>query len=255
MTSSTLPSSTLTAVGRWFRLLASSQPWRGRRTRADCRPPGACEHGLLGATVSTTWRSSPVDSRGLPFSTAIATKIQSGGSRTFRKTPLVVTTGGGGKHFYYRHSGAEVRNRSRLFGRRIDLRADGGVVIAPPSIHPESRQAYEWVNGFGCQQTDVPPFDPGWIADREPTGRPQPFCARSVDTTIRNGLAYIRRIRAIAGNGGHNATFRAACKLRNSGLTAGEAFQAILLWNETNASPPWSSEELAHKVDDAYRDV
>lgn len=68
-------------------------------------------------------------------------------------------------------------------------------------------------------------------------------------------MAYIRRIEAIAGSGGHNATFRAACKLRDSGLTATEAFQALVLWNETNASPPWSTKELAHKVDDAYRNA
>jgi hypothetical protein len=171
---------------------------------------------------------------------------------SFPQTPLVVTTGGGGKHFYYRHPGAAVRNRSRLFSRRIDLRADGGLVIAPPSIHPKTSTAYQWDNGFYCQVIDVPPFDPRWIADHQPSGRPQPFCARRVDTTIRNGLAYIRRIRAIAGNGGHNATFRAACKLRDSGLSADEALQALVIWNATNALPPWSAKELAHKVGDAY---
>jgi hypothetical protein len=174
---------------------------------------------------------------------------------TFPQTPLVVTTGGGGKHFYYRHPAAGVRNRTGLFSRRIDLRADGGVVIAPPSMHPETRQLYQWDNGLSSQLTDVPLFDPRWIADRQSAGRSRYHGHCRVNTTIRNGLAYIRRIRAVAGNGGHNATFRAACKLRDSGLAADEAFQALLLWNETNALPPWSAKELAHKVDDAYRNV
>jgi len=170
----------------------------------------------------------------------------------FPQTPLVVTTGGGGKHFYYRHSGAEVRNRSRLFGRRIDLRADGGVVIAPPSIHPETGETYRWGNGFCCQLADVPLFDVHWVVTQEPQVTIAPLRASPGETTIRNGLAYIRRIEAVAGDGGHNATFRAACKLRDSGLTADEAFEALVLWNETNASPPWSAKELAHKVEDAY---
>jgi hypothetical protein len=173
----------------------------------------------------------------------------------FPQSPLAVSTGGGGKHYYYRYPDDDVRSRSRLFGRRIDLRADGGVVIAPPSIHPETRQAYRWDDDFRHEPDDVPMFDVRWIAEPGAKGivrRPHAFRGK---TTIRNGLAYIRRIEAIAGSGGHNATFRAACKLRDSGLTAAEALQALVFWNETNASPPWSAKELAHKIDDAYRNV
>jgi hypothetical protein len=175
--------------------------------------------------------------------------------RHFPRTPRVVTTGAGGKHFYYRHPGGSIRNRTRLFGRRIDLRADGGVVIAPPSVHGHTRQAYRWDHGFCSQADDVPSFDLCWVAEQEATSahqRPRAGCA---EVTIRDGLAYIRQIRAIAGHGGHNATFRAACKLRDSGLTADEAMKALVLWNETNASPVWSAKELAHKVDDAYRNT
>jgi hypothetical protein len=70
---------------------------------------------------------------------------------------------------------------------------------------------------------------------------------------IRNGLAYILHIEAVSGDGGHNATFRAACKLRDSGLTARQAFEALNTWNKTNAKPPWTAKELEHKVQDAYR--
>lgn len=171
---------------------------------------------------------------------------------TFPTTPLAVTTGGGGAHFYYRHPLDTIRNRSRLLGRRVDLRADGGLVIAPPSIHPETGRAYQWKQGFAYAPEKIPVFDVGWIADHERKTpiRSSHSCRR--DATIRDGLAYIHRIKAVSGKGGHNATFRAACKLRDSGLTAAQAFNTLLDWNETNASPPWTPKELAHKVDDAY---
>lgn len=171
---------------------------------------------------------------------------------TYPWTRLSVTTGRGGAHYYYRYPQDLVRNRSRLFGRNIDLRAEGGLVIAPPSIHPETERAYQWKNGFPCQTDEVPVFELEWIADRERSApiRPSHTCRR--DAAIRDGFAYIRCIKAVAGNGGHNATFRAACKLRDSGLTPAEALDAMLIWNETNASPPWSPKELAHKVDDAF---
>lgn len=64
--------------------------------------------------------------------------------------------------------------------------------------------------------------------------------------------AYIQRIEAVAGHGGHNATFRAACKLRDAGLSAEEALAVLEHWNATNAKPPWSTAELRHKILSVY---
>lgn len=45
-----------------------------------------------------------------------------------------VRTGSGGRHLYFRHPGGTVRNDAgRVLGRGVDLRGDGGYVIAPPS--------------------------------------------------------------------------------------------------------------------------
>ena len=125
-------------------------------------------------------------------------------------------------------------------------------MIAPPSVHCETGRAYQWKSRFAYEPEKIPVFDVRWIARHE---RRTPICRSQScrgDATIRDGFSYIRRIKAVSGKGGHNATFRAACKLRDSGLTAAQAFNALLAWNETNASPPWTSKELAHKVDDAY---
>jgi hypothetical protein len=47
-----------------------------------------------------------------------------------------VRTGGGGWHFYFRHPGELVRNDTgRRLGPGIDVRGDGGYVLAPPSLH------------------------------------------------------------------------------------------------------------------------
>lgn len=57
-----------------------------------------------------------------------------------------VHTGSGGCHLYYRHPGPHVRvpcSAGRL-GPGIDIRADGGYVAAPPSIHPRTRKPYVW---------------------------------------------------------------------------------------------------------------
>ena len=97
-------------------------------------------------------------------------------------------------------------------------------------------------------------FDPEWLESMEAKSVPVATAptARTSATVIRNGAAYIAHIRAISGQGGHNATFRAACALRDAGMTADQAFLALLVWNETNCEPMWKAEELAHKVHDAF---
>lgn len=68
-----------------------------------------------------------------------------------RLGPLQVTvesaTGGGGRHLYYAHPGAPMANRVALLPG-VDLRADGGCVVAPPSVHPNGKR-YTWVAGRG----------------------------------------------------------------------------------------------------------
>ncbi|MDQ7906869.1 bifunctional DNA primase/polymerase [Phytohabitans sp. ZYX-F-186] len=53
-------------------------------------------------------------------------------------------TGSGGWHLHYRHPGGKLAGK--LHGHPgIDIKADGGYVVAPPSIHPATRQPYRWV--------------------------------------------------------------------------------------------------------------
>ena len=57
-------------------------------------------------------------------------------------------TGNGGWHYYFRHPGVRVPNRVKLLsdgnGSAVDVRGDGGYVVAPPSIHGSGR-AYCWI--------------------------------------------------------------------------------------------------------------
>jgi hypothetical protein len=54
-------------------------------------------------------------------------------------------TGGGGRHLYFSHPGGVVRNRTNI-EPGIDLRGDGGCIVAPPSVHPSGKR-YRWKKG------------------------------------------------------------------------------------------------------------
>jgi bifunctional DNA primase/polymerase-like protein/primase-like protein len=53
---------------------------------------------------------------------------------------------GRGSHLYFKHPGPAVRNSSKKLAPGIDVRGDGGYVVAPPSMH-ENGEPYFWLGG------------------------------------------------------------------------------------------------------------
>ena len=71
----------------------------------------------------------------------------------------------GGEHQYFRKDPrAEIRNSVSKLGEHLDIRGDGGYVIAPGARHASGR-FYEWKEG--CSPADLPAAEfPSWIPDR-----------------------------------------------------------------------------------------
>jgi len=73
--------------------------------------------------------------------------------REYRNT-LTVRTGGGGLHLVYQYgpeltayltaSGLTLPTRNGIGGKGLDVRSDGGYIVAVPSVHPDTGRAYAW---------------------------------------------------------------------------------------------------------------
>ncbi|MDO8513939.1 MAG: bifunctional DNA primase/polymerase [bacterium] len=83
-----------------------------------------------------------------------------GSSEGFPPT-VTAFTGGGGSHHYYKHPGVPVANGVRV-RELIDIRGDGGYVVAPPS--ETTKGSYDWV---------ISPWDtgfeelPAWVLENQ----------------------------------------------------------------------------------------
>lgn len=77
------------------------------------------------------------------------------------RTPEAITARG--RHVYFRYPGAEVeiRNSAKKVAPGIDIRTDGGYVVAPPSIHP-SGDVYRWAEGRSPFEMPFAPA-PDWL--------------------------------------------------------------------------------------------
>jgi hypothetical protein len=71
-------------------------------------------------------------------------------------------TGGGGAHILFRHPGGSIKNGAGSLGDGLDVRADGGFIVAPPSRHISGRRHAVSVDH---DPDEVPLADlPSWLA-------------------------------------------------------------------------------------------
>lgn len=71
-----------------------------------------------------------------------------------------------------------------------------------------------------------------------------------MNTLPERAAAYLERMPpAIAGSGGHSATFSAAVTLaRGFAMSEADALPILMAWNQTHCQPPWTESELRHKL-------
>ena len=145
----------------------------------------------------------------------------------------------------------------------VELRSTGSQTVFPGSVHP-SGERIEWdvegepaiVDPGVLQNALAALFDEvcrrlGIHKAERQTGERTPTAPSSVMHRARCYLAKLPA--AVSGQGGHGATFRAACVLViGFGLDRNQALAILREWNE-RCQPPWTEKELEHKVDDAMR--
>jgi hypothetical protein len=145
-------------------------------------------------------------------------------------------SGGGGRHLYFAHPGGEVHNRAGV-APGIDLRGDGGCIVAPPSIHPSGKR-YAWRPGRGPDEAQLAPL-PAWLlALVQPGAR------------VGHPLAHWRSLaRAGAREGERNNTIASfAGHLLWHGVDAEVALELLLAWNRARCRPPLADDEVASVV-------
>ena len=72
-------------------------------------------------------------------------------------------TGTKGRHLYFSYpSDGEIGNSAGKLGEWLDTRGEGGYVVAPPSIHPDTGFTYEWDVDHHPDETALAPA-PSWI--------------------------------------------------------------------------------------------
>lgn len=153
----------------------------------SCKSPGKhpiaslVPHGVLEATtdemtVRQWWLLFPDANIGIATgdpSAIVVVDVDAGGEDTLghleeRHGELgatwLVNTGSGGMHLYYRMPSADVRNSAGAIGPGVDVRGNGGYVIAPPSLHVSGGH-YRWDDNWHPRKVRMADL-PEWLLNR-----------------------------------------------------------------------------------------
>ena len=142
-------------------------------------------------------------------------------------------TGKGGSHILFRVPHKESNRVDLLDG--VDVRSDGGYIVAPPSIHPNGN-TYQWE------------YDP------------EEYPIADADETVLELLSVGKKLVEVdkftspdkIPDGKRNDTiYKLACSLQSRGLGDGSILAACRAENEAKCNPPLSDEEVDKIVDSA----
>jgi putative DNA primase/helicase len=137
---------------------------------------------------------------------------------------VTALTGGGGCHYYLSlPPGAAIRSRRLLPG--VELKAEGGYVVAPPSLHPSGRR-YEWELGHAPDELPLSPLPP-WLLSEPERRRGWEWHGEPIPEGQR-----------------HNHLLSLAGRLRADGLSEEAIEAALAAENERRCAPPLPLEEV-----------
>lgn len=158
---------------------------------------------------------------------------------TLGETPLALT-GGGGKHFYFAiPRGIEFKGRSAV-RPGVDLKADGGYVVAPPSKHASGR-AYAWElsSGLDTPMAALPESLRLLLQEQKPATSALPI-PKSLPDEYTEGTR-------------HQFLLSALGSMRRKNFSQSAALAAIREENRIKCRPAFTEPEIVALVGDVFK--
>ncbi|MGI8405784.1 MAG: bifunctional DNA primase/polymerase [Thermomicrobiales bacterium] len=241
---------------------------------AECKHPGKhphgrlARHGMLDATtevnqVRSWWDQEPRANIGTPTGEmfhrfVVDIDARHGGWDTADlledqyghwPSTFTVSTGGGGLHIHLQYpKGIDIRSKAGILGPGIDIRANGGSAILPPSLHASGNR-YEWTYLVSEESGDRPVSlarAPMWLLTLAQA--PMSFPRIVPPDVLHRGTGTKERCRddgGTIGSGQRNAELASkAGAMRGAGFTQDEILVALLKLNADRCSPPLPEREV-----------
>jgi hypothetical protein len=147
-------------------------------------------------------------------------------------------TGGGGEHILFRHPGGTIRNSAGQLGSGLDVRGDGGYIVAPPSRH-KSGNYYALSDGQPFNTPLAQP--PEWLLSllRQGGATAAKHGPNPISQVVQEQVPEGQRNTTIARVAGHLLAKRVDPHI---------CLDLLLAFNATRCVPPLDEKEVARTV-------
>jgi len=203
------------------------------------------KHGFKDATINTEqiekwWTEYPQANIGIATSDLCIVDID-GADNTWpddkdkqldlSRAPTSLTPSGGCHYLFRQPEGKAWKNTISKLALKVDTRANGGYIIAPPSVVDDN--AYKWVEDHELDSPpDLLPEPPEWIVD-------------ALDNTDSEQSGNSTNDGNIIPSGCRNSTLASlAGTMRRTGMGSDEILAALRVANLTRCNPPLPETEV-----------
>ncbi len=152
--------------------------------------------------------------------------------------PWISSTPSGGVHLWYAHPSEGVRNSASSVAAGVDVRGEGGYIVAPPSVLPNG--AYTWDEMNWPERLEWPSDAPDWLLR---------LIWQKRESRQKQGY---RAAPMVKEGGRHDELVRLAGYLRRIGLEGDEIKVTLDSFNQRRCVPPWPQHEVDHLAYDAH---
>ena len=153
------------------------------------------------------------------------------------ESSATVETGRGVKHLYFQSDNSYHNQVGCLDG--VDIRGEGGIVVAPPSMHGTTKREYIW--DIDEDEVTVPKADSDvvyFLASMETKGNTPSGPVEKNDFT-----------KVTKEGGRNNQLFKYLARLQKDGETDDAIREYAEIYNKTHLSPPLPDDEVARTVE------
>ncbi|QDV53718.1 bifunctional DNA primase/polymerase [Gimesia fumaroli] len=211
------------------------------------------KHGCLDATTDEDqiiewWTQRPFANIGISTEGLVVVDIDGESNEWLNNSEIMESLTGtaasktprGGRHFIFRQpSEGEFRNTASKLAPKVDTRADGGYIVAPPSIREDG--AYQWLETYELDEPkESLPVIPRWIVTKLQEATSERLNLGGDGEPIKHGKQ-------------HDTLFRFGCLMRNYGSSYDEINAALQVMNATRCEKPGTVQAIEKIAESAAK--